>query len=307
MLQDIQRGKTGDAAARIAALRPDILLLTAFDHDLDGLALTAFQAQLAQTGWDMPHGFAATPNTGLPSGLDLDRNGALGEPRDAHGYGRFRGQGGMAVLSRLPIQTDKVQNLSQLLWADLPDSRFPHDFYGTEVARVLRLSHTGHWILPIDTAKGPLWLMAFAATTPVFDGPEDRNGLRNADEIALWRHVLDGSVAVVPPGPWVILGKANIDPADGEGRRAAIRALLADPRLQDPAPRGAGGLAAANPGHTGDPALDTSDYDDPVPGNLRTSYILPSAGLRVTGAGVDWPAEADDGLRHYPVWVDLEM
>ena len=45
-------------------------------------------------------------------------------------------------------------------------------------------------------------------TPPTFDGPEDRNGLRNADEIAFWKQY----VAVATP--------ALVDDA---GRRAAYR------------------------------------------------------------------------------------
>ena len=43
-------------------------------------------------------------------------------------------------------------------------------------------------------------------------------------------------------------------------------------------------------------------------------YVLPSAGLKVTGAGVIWPAPGDPlrpvaeaASRHSPVWVDIEM
>ena len=42
----------------------------------------------------------------------------------------------------------------------------------------------------------------------------------------------------------MVMGKANLDPFDGEGRHGAIRELLADRRLQDPAPRSAYGLRA---------------------------------------------------------------
>ncbi len=48
-------------------------------------------------------------------------------------------------------------------------------------------------------------------------------------------------------------------------------------------------------------------------GNLRTSYVLPSAALRVAGAGVVWPlpgeplAEAVAAAGpHHLVWVDIE-
>ena len=109
----------------------------------------------------------------------------------------------------------------------------------------------------------------------------------------------------------MLLGGTNTDPADGQGRSAALDTLLADPRLHDPRPRGRGDTAA-EPTHTGDPALDTVDWPGPVPGNQRVDYVLPAADLRVLDSGVLWPAP-DDPLaetvttasRHRLVWVDL--
>jgi hypothetical protein len=162
----------------------------------------------------------------------------------------------------------------------------------------------------------PFDILAFAATPPVFDGPEDRNGLRNADEVAFWGHFLNGELGEGPTRDFVIMGNANLDPADGDGLSGSIRDLLADPRLQDPTPRSEGGRLAADAGQVGDPALDTTDWPDGAPGNLRVSYILPSSTWRVTDAGVFWPDPdtpdaallGPDGLAagpHRLVWVDV--
>ncbi|MEO0751137.1 MAG: endonuclease/exonuclease/phosphatase family protein, partial [Pseudomonadota bacterium] len=167
--------------------------------------------------------------------------------------------------------------------------------------------------VPIQVGEARLTLMSFHATTPVFDGPEDRNGRRNHDEIVFWRHVLDGQFGPAPEPPFVIAGNANLDPVDGEGRKAAILNLLGDPRLQDPRPRGPPRDPGApnTPGHAGDPTLDTVSW--PVPGNLRVSYILPSAEMGVAGAGVHWPLdgpEADlvaEASRHRLIWVDVTL
>jgi hypothetical protein len=107
------------------------------------------------------------------------------------------------------------------------------------------------------------------------------------------------------------MGGTNLDPADGEGRREAMAALLVHPMLQDPAPRGASGHA--DPGHAGDPALDTALFAPPL-GGLRTEVILPSADLAVAGAGVFWPPQGDPlavvaatASRHRLVWVDIAL
>jgi endonuclease/exonuclease/phosphatase family metal-dependent hydrolase len=156
---------------------------------------------------------------------------------------------------------------------------------------------------------GDLHLLTLHATPPVFDGPEDRNGHRNADELRFWQLYLDGW-APAPPAfaaeRFVLAGTLNVDPLRGEGRRAALLSLLSHPRLQDPRPRRPGG------------GRETADWPEPDPGDLRVDYILPSASLRVTGSGILWPeageaeavppadtvAAASD---HRLVWVDLHL
>lgn len=295
----------------VQALDADLLLLTGMDFDTDQVALTALADRLAAAGIAYPYRIALAPNAGLPTGLDLDRNGRRGDARDAMGYGRFQGQGGMALLSRLPLEPEAAQDFTAFLWADLPGALLPPDM--TEAERGMqRLSSVNHWLVPLRLPSGRrLTVMGFAATPPVFDGPEDRNGRRNHDETAFWLRLLDGALPfATPEAPFVLLGDANLDPVDGDGRPAALRALLADARLQDPAPRNA--LPRRDDGHKGDPALDTAVYPD-GPGGLRVDYVLPSADLRVTGAGL---LSAADGplagalaraSRHLPVWVDIDL
>lgn len=301
----------------IAAARPDVLVLTDFDWDAGGYALTALAERLEARGLNYPHQFAAMPNAGLESGLDLDGNDRRGEARDSHGYGRFTGAGGMAVLSTLPL--GEVRDFSAFLWADLPGAIAPEidggPFPSAEAAAARRLSSVAHWDVPVSTGAGALHLLAFAATTPVFDGPEDLNGRRNHDEIVFWQRLLDGDLPFAPPaGPVMLIGDVNLDPVDGEGRHAAIQGLLDGPRFTDPAPASPGGLAAATPAQRGDPTLDTADWSDPSPGNLRVDYVLPGSGLDVTGAGVVWPAPDDAfaetveaASRRRLVWVDVAL
>ncbi|WP_372892590.1 endonuclease/exonuclease/phosphatase family protein [Rhodosalinus sp.] len=312
LLRDIRAGEAQAAAAAevIAEAGPDILLLTDFDYDWEGRALDAFAGLVAEAGHPMPHRFALRPNAGMATELDLDGDGRRGEADDAQGWGRFAGDGGLALLSRHPIDAEAARDYSALLWRDLPESRATEAGLSEAVLAAQRLSSTGHWTVEVrPEGAAPLTVLAFAATPPVFDGPEDRNGLRNADEIRLWRHVLDGAFGPAPERRFVLLGNANLDPVDGEGRHAAIRALLEDPRLQDPRPESVGARAAADPDHAGAPALDTADWDGP--GNLRVHYVLPSADWRVTGAGVVWPeggplaTAATTAGPHRLVWVDL--
>lgn len=326
------------AVARIIrTVRPDVLLINELDHDFENAALRAFLDLLrAEDGdfapIDYPYFYAPPQNVGLPTGLDMDGDGKLGGAGDAQGFGHFRGRYAMALISRMPIAEGAV-NLSEMLWRDFPSADRPTNADGTPfpnapAAEAQRLSSKGHWAVPLrHPSRGVIWVVAAHPTPPVFDGPEDANGKRNADEIRLIAKMIEGRAPgtdALKDAPVVVLGDLNADPQDGDGVRSAIKGLLSHPRLQDPQPASNGGRAAAqdqggaNARHRGDPGLDTSDWrDDPGPGNLRVDFVLPSVDFKITGAGVFWPAPGEPHAEllsnggdrtsdHHLVWVDLE-
>jgi hypothetical protein len=319
-----------DPQARLVAdaiqeVRPDVLLLNEFDHD--PAALEAFRRHYLATGADpidYPHAFTAPVNTGVPSGLDLNGDGRIGGPDDALGFGAFPGQYGMVVLSRYPL--GDVRTFRDFRWKDLPGNRIPPGFYSPDELDRLPLSSKSHWDVPVRIGDRTVHLLAAHPTPPTFDGPEDRNGRRNADEILFWRHYVapgpaaraladdDGRRGGLAPGArFVIAGDLNSDPLDGDSLPGAADQVLTAHRVVDPRPVGDGGAASPTPGHRGDPARDTADFAEPVPGNLRVDYALPSRPLRVTGSGVLWPAEGSPLARlnaasdHRPTWVDLRV
>lgn len=321
LLRDIQRAKDPQVKAVIAvitATKPDILALQGIDWDYDGTALKALADQLGSAGLVYPYQFALRPNSGMPTGLDMDGDGRLGRPRDAQGYGTFTGQGGMAILSRYPILHDEVQDFTPQLWRDLPGAILPthpngQPFPSAKAQAAQRLSNTGHWVVPIQLPDdSEMSLLTFYAGPPVFDGPEDRNGRRNHDEIRFWRLFLDGEIGDPITKRFVLAGGANLDPHDSDGRNQAIRMILDDPRLQNPKPTSAGAATSPDQGHSGPNAQDTVDW--PKSGRLRVDYVLPSRDWRIVGSAVHWPAPGatgyDDAItasRHRLVWVDLEF
>ena len=312
VLQSLRRGddpKMIAAVAVIVALNADVVLLTGIDYDAQGLTLAALAENLANAGGPYPFYLALRPNTGIATGLDLDGNGRLGEPRDAMGYGRYAGAAGMAVLSRYPIDTAAIRDFSGFLWTDLPNTTTQDP---APIRAVQRLSTTGMYEVPVRLPSGKsLRLLTYYATPPVFDGPEDRNGRRNHDETAFWRHLVDGALPyAAPAAPFVLLGQPNLDPFDGEGRPQALRAVLTHPALQDPAPRGT--ADRVDIGQSGDPAMDTALYA--AIGGLRVELVLPSADLGVAGSGIMWPPLTDPlaatlalASRHRPVWVEVTL
>lgn len=316
LLRDIENGEDPQILASlrvVAHADADAIVLAGFDYDANLAALNAYADRL--TGY--PYRFALAPNRGLQTGLDGDNDGRLGEPEDAQGYGRFAGDGGLAILSRWPVQTSDVRDLSQITWRDLDGNLAPET-----TSPYQRLSTTGHWVVPLKTSENQsLNIMVWHATPPVFDGPEDMNGKRNHDEAALWLQLLNGRLGQIPQPPFILAGVSNLDPVDGDGINAALNALLTHPALTDPRPRSPGARTATqadggvNTTHQGDPALDTVDWPDTEnrPGNLRVTLALPSSDLTVLQSGVLWPEAANAPLsqdvqlasRHRLVWLDL--
>ncbi len=250
---------------------------------------------------------------------------------DALGWGRFPGHGGMALVSRLPLDVEGARTFRKLSWAGLPWAGLPVHADGAPwpdaAAQAARpLSSRSHWDVPVVLpGGGRLHLLAAYPTPPLFDGPEGLNRLRNRDEVAFWAEYLDGMVveddagrsAGPPEAPVVVLGDFNVDPVDGAGLKDGVARLLAHPRLRDPAPASAGAAAADQGGrnatHEGPAALDTAAWSGARgPGNLRVDYVLPDARLEVAGAGVFWPAPGEplaeavaEGPVHRLVWVDV--
>jgi hypothetical protein len=336
----------------IQRVRPDVLLINEFDFDAAGLAARLFQRNYLSVGHNgarpihYPFRFVAPSNTGIPSGFDLDNNGVVGGGNDAFGFGEFPGQFGMAVFSRYPILRHRVRTFQLFRWKDMPGALLPDDpataapadWYSPAELAAFRLSSKSHWDLPVLIGHQVVHTLVSHPTPPVFDGPEDRNGTRNHDEIRLWadyvlpsrsRYLYDdhGRRGGLAPGArFVIMGDQNSDPLDGDSVPGSAQQLLENPRVNTsltPSSPGAPEQAAlqggANATHRSDPAFDTADFADlPGPGNLRADYVLPSRSLRMLDARVFWPLRADPLFRlvgvfpfptsdHRLVWVDVGL
>jgi hypothetical protein len=349
LLSDLAGGtnKQAQKVARVLrTVRPQIVLLNEFDFSEDNKAVNCFLQEYlnATADWatedpiSYPYFFTAPVNTGVPSGRDLDHDGKTDGPGDAIGFGRFPGQYGMVLLSQFPIETKDVRTFQKLLWKSMPDAILPpggvndsKNWYSDEDLNLLRLSSKSHWDVPVRVRDQVLHVLASHPTPPAFDGPEDRNGRRNHDEIRLWAEYVSGeekswlvddqgrSGTLPYEATFVILGDQNADPHDGASYQVAINQLLKHPRINaELTPSGAGGVEAAktqggkNSEHKGDHSHDTADFNDRGVGNLRADYVLPSKNLHAIAAGIFWPLAADPGAKladcsdHRLVWVDLK-
>ncbi|BAS07694.1 3-Phytase [Arthrobacter sp. Hiyo4] len=255
----------------IQRTNPDVILLNEFDYVPNMRAADLFRDNYLAVGQggadpvDYPYAYVAPSNTGVPSGFDLNNNGGVGGGDDAFGFGAFEGQYGMAILSKYPIDTENVRTFRNFLWKDMPGALLPDnpatpepaDWYSPEELGVVRLSSKSHWDVPVNVGGETVHVLASHPTPPTFDGPEDRNGRRNHDEIRFWAdyvtpgksaYIVDdegGKRGLLPNEPFVIVGDQNADPLDGDSVDAAISQLLESKQVTDPLPASAGAVEAA--------------------------------------------------------------
>jgi hypothetical protein len=216
ILERLNRGDDPQACALaeiIQRARPQILVLNEIDYDAEGAVLAAFcdkylavpqnvsQSAAPAEPIAFPHRMAFASNTGEHSGLDLDKNGeveaTLGTRNyggDCYGYGIYPGEYAFAVLSKFPIDKPAVREFRKFLWKDMPGALLPddaatpapNDWYSPEILAAFRLSSKNHCDVPLDVNGRRIHLLLSHPTPPVFDGPEDRNGRRNHDELRFW-------------------------------------------------------------------------------------------------------------------------
>ncbi|MBW3613491.1 MAG: endonuclease/exonuclease/phosphatase family protein, partial [Chloroflexi bacterium] len=301
----------GDAQASAVAeiiqrTRPEVLLINEFDYEPDNALADAFAANYLGVSQhadvdpiEYRYVYVAPSNTGVPSGHDLNRDGTVGGPHDAFGFGEFPGQYGMAVFSQHPIEYGRIRTFRHFLWKDMPGALLPvlpatgQPWFSDAALDVVRLSSKSHWDLPIRIGSTTVHFLVSHPTPPAFDGPERVKARRNHDEIRLWADYLTPGASgflcddagirggLAPGEPFVVAGDQNSDPLDGNGLPGSIQQLLEHPLVDAtvaPASEGAAQAAkrqgGVNDRHAGDPRHDTASFAARGPGNLRVDYVL---------------------------------
>ena len=207
LIRDLETG-TNEQAKKIAEViqrvRPDVMLCNEFDYDEDGRAAKLFQEKylaVGQNGLEPIHfvdHYVGPVNTGRPSGIDLDNNGRTDDPqrrlRLRHPRRPIRHARPVAVPDRKAIRphVPRLSSGATCRTHCLPvDPKTNKPYYSDAAVAILRLSSKSFWDVPVEipaSAASPAWtlhLLCSHPTPPVFDGPEDRNGHRNHDEIRL--------------------------------------------------------------------------------------------------------------------------
>lgn len=352
-------GQIANIAKIIRHIRPDIILLNEFDYREHAESIKLFKQNYLEKDTPntdgshspihYPYHFVGTSNTGLPSGVDFDNDNQAEGGADAYGFGAFPGQYGMALLSKYPIATSEVRTFQKFRWHDMPNARLPviapdgiddsvaksaanstddsdghgpeQHYYSDAARSVFRLSSKSHWDIPIDVEGEIVHLLASHPTPPVFDGPENRNGLRNHDEIRFWSDYIShnagdyiyddtGNNGPLPANHrFIILGDLNASPDEGDSTDNPMSLLLDHDALNADFTPTSNGAIENDPHNKFSPA-HTAAW------SLRVDYVLPSrSGLQIHKGGVFWPTASepgyawiknpDSGSDHRLVWLDL--
>jgi endonuclease/exonuclease/phosphatase family metal-dependent hydrolase len=330
------RQQIKNIAEIIQRVNPDIILLNEFDRsDNSHQSLKRFiknylnKPQNGNKAVDYPYFYQGPVNTGVPTNYDLNNDAKAGTlPNDAYGFGHFPGHFAMALLSKYPIDEDKIRTFQLFKWQDMPNALVPVDpktdkpWYSEQAWNNFRLSSKSHWDIPVNINGNKLHVLASHPTPPVFDGPEDRNGKRNFDELRFWIDYLTPSAAsyiyddkkqyggLAKDQAFVILGDLNADAIDGNAIKSGIHRLTHHPRIIDPQPQSEGGKLHRidNPNAKNHTAF----------WGMRADYVLPAkAQMSVLDSGIFWPKENEAEFRlikdraassdHRLVWVDVEL
>ena len=320
----------------IQRINPDIILLNEFDRiDNSHKNIQYFiskylaQGQNGQSSITYPYFYQGAVNTGVKVNDDLNYDSkANQQPSDTHGFGYFEGHFGMVLLSKYPINEKDIRTFQHFKWRDMPKALKPiaprtkQPWYSDKTWQALRLSSKSHWDIPVNVNGKTIHVLASHPTPPVFDGPEDRNGKRNHDEIRFWFDYINGEQAdyiyddlgkkggLAPQQTFVILGDQNASSVEGDAINSSIQALLLSDKIQDPMPTSLGGEL-----HSAD---NKNAQHHTAYWGMRADYVLPSAtAFTLKDSGVFWPGKNDEAYRliesrqassdHRLVWVDVEL
>lgn len=353
LAKDLQAGDAPQIigiAEIIQRANPDILLLNEFDQvydeqnkfdretteksirDFISNYLKIPQAKnLASLNY--PYFFVSPSNTGLASGIDFNNKYAPSKIESNFGFGAFPGQYGMVILSKFPIQENRVRTFQKFRWQDMPSAYLPMvinsdnkltSFYSEEALAVFRLSSKTHIDAPIQVPGfGTLHLLASHPTPPIFDDGTattypsknaiDWNGLRNHDEIRFWADYIDPQKNryIYDDKEWDKNNKKPNKPSGGfkGGERFIIVGdLNADPNDGDASFNAAkqltshplinNTLAPSSLGAAEQVTSGSNTETKTANFNLRADYALPSkAGWELEKAWVFWPRKSDKEMR----------
>ena len=294
-LLDPSNGQARAAARIIKRFRPDVLSID--EMQAHPAAPLAFVENFLKKGEDpagYDYAYIGRTNSGMPTGL--------APPYDYKGYGRFRGQYGIACLSRLKLGLDGIKNLKDEPWAALPDSRCAEVYCPPGFP----LWSTAFLDVPLYVEGRVVHVILIHPTVPL---REYLNLKRNADQMRFLKNYIDRFFAFADPGeaktPFVVIGDLNVDPDAGIGTRDAVRDFFEDGNIVY---RKTDRETFLEGGGVEHPRVDGAGLL-----KARLDYILPSRHFNMDGPhvfapeGTEWWPVARRASDHFFVYADCEL
>lgn len=341
ILRDLRNNeqRIRNLAEIVQEVRPDVLFVQELEYDSTNTRIEAFMHDFLEVGqmgkepieFPFYHHFAS--NAGELTGHDLDRDGSTNGPYDAHGWGLFPNQFGLAIFSKYPIDLESTRTFRKLLWKDFPNPHRPMDpktgisFWTDEVWNSIRLSSKNHIDVPIYIDSDTLHILGLHPQNGLGDGSELRNSLKNYDELGFFSYYLNGYPFKDDKGrlekfnasqPFVIVGDFNSNPVwNGSLSSFSSLQLLNHPKIHNEV---AWGKWIPSSRYGRELQKEEIRFATRKKSNgilERIDYVLPSANLKVVGSGIYWPSSLElqsrlfdangMGSDHRLVYVDIEL
>lgn len=319
-------------AATLQTQRPTVVALTGMDLDEQHEAIKLFQEKyLAQRQEGTQpiqyrYTFAAPINAGVDSGADLNHDGTVGGAEDALGHGDFPGQGGMVLLSQLPIQESQVRTFTKLKWADLPHNRLSETGFTALERKFMPLMSRSLWDVPVSFGSQTIHLVVTHLSSPRELGEEAAEQERHYDQLQFVQdyvgfggdqsYIEDDagkSGGLSKDATYALLGQLNSDPMEGSERYKQLQKMSA------PADFTSEGASSFFRDRRDQNATAVTDQRPQNVTGQRLNYVLSKRGAStVLDSGVFWPTinseqanlvpESDaSGLSYRLVWADVRF
>ena len=285
------------AAKIIKRFAPDVLSIN--EMEADPAAPRAFVENFLHKGEapvDYPFSHIGETNSGVPAGFP--------PPFDYKGFGRFKGQYGIACLSRHRMDFGAIKNYKDVPWRAMsPDycdeAKCPESF---------PLWSTAFLDIPIEIDGTAVHFVLLHPTVPLRN---QMNFRRNADQLRFLERYISGQgihgvSALLAEKPFVVMGDLNTDPEAGVGTCEVIRDLLENENLIRP---GTNEKTFLEDGGAGWPGADKSGLL-----TARLDYILPSKRRFIlkefhvfSPGGTSWWPVARRASDHFFIHADCEL
>lgn len=319
-------------AATLQTQRPNVVALTGFDYDEQQDAIKLFQEKYLAHGQDglqpiqYRYSYAAPVNAGVDSGSDLNHDGTVGGAEDALGHGEFPGQGGMVVLSQLPIQESQVRTFNKLKWAELPNNRLSETAFTALERKFMPLMSRSLWDVPVVSGRNTIHLVVTHLSSPRELGVEQAESARHRDQLQFVQDYLgqggDANYIEDDAGRaggleraanFVLLGQLNSDPLEGSAQHRALHEIGAPGEFISE------GASSFFRDRRDQDSTAVTDLRPHRTDGQRLNYVLSKRGASsVLDSGVFWPTENSEraalvpesdasGLSYRLVWADVRF